>query len=146
VTASDPAVGVGVAFVRLETDPDPVRVGHSSSRAALIYLHSTSDRQRTLADAVTDRVREELGENEPVARVWHERALAKPMIKILITSKGSDLLLRLARLEVSRRDSNPRPAAQAVSAKGLISAWLVSGAKHVAFIGRELPRVLIHRT
>jgi hypothetical protein len=69
VTASDPAVGVGVAFVRLETDPDPVRVGHSSSRAALIYLHSTSDRQRTLADAVTDRAREELGENEPV---WHE--------------------------------------------------------------------------
>jgi integrase len=36
------------------------RMGHSSSRAALIYLHSTSDRQRTLADAVADRARTEL--------------------------------------------------------------------------------------
>jgi integrase len=41
------------------------RMGHSSSRAALIYLHSTSDRQRTLADAVADRAREELGEVNP---------------------------------------------------------------------------------
>jgi integrase len=41
------------------------RLGHSSSRAALIYLHSTSDRQRTLADAVADRAREELGEPKP---------------------------------------------------------------------------------
>jgi integrase len=41
------------------------RLGHSSSRAALIYLHSTSDRQRTLADAVADRAREELGETSP---------------------------------------------------------------------------------
>jgi integrase len=37
------------------------RMSHSSSRAALIYLHSTSDRQRTLADAVADRTRSELG-------------------------------------------------------------------------------------
>lgn len=37
------------------------RMGHSSSRAALIYLHSTSDRQRTLADAVAERARAELG-------------------------------------------------------------------------------------
>jgi hypothetical protein len=28
------------------------RMGHSSTRAALIYLHSTSERQRTIADAV----------------------------------------------------------------------------------------------
>ncbi|HEY0935564.1 MAG TPA: tyrosine-type recombinase/integrase, partial [Trebonia sp.] len=28
------------------------RMGHSSTRAALVYLHSTSDRQRTIADAV----------------------------------------------------------------------------------------------
>jgi len=41
------------------------RLGHSSSRAALIYLHSTSDLQRTLADAVADRAREELGEPNP---------------------------------------------------------------------------------
>jgi len=28
------------------------RMGHTSTRAALIYLHSTSERQHTLADAV----------------------------------------------------------------------------------------------
>ena len=37
------------------------RMGHSSSRAALIYLHSTNDRQRTLADAIAERTRSELG-------------------------------------------------------------------------------------
>ena len=36
------------------------RMGHSTSRAALIYLHSTSDRQHRLADAVAARVRSEL--------------------------------------------------------------------------------------
>jgi integrase len=30
------------------------RMGHSSTRAALIYLHTTSERQRTLADAVSE--------------------------------------------------------------------------------------------
>jgi hypothetical protein len=28
------------------------RMGHSSTRAALLYLHSTEERQRALADAV----------------------------------------------------------------------------------------------
>jgi hypothetical protein len=37
------------------------RTGRSSSRAALIYRHSTTDRQRTLANAVADRTRFELG-------------------------------------------------------------------------------------
>jgi integrase len=37
------------------------RMGHSTSRAALVYLHSTDDRQRTLANAVADRTRSELG-------------------------------------------------------------------------------------
>jgi integrase len=32
------------------------RMGHSTSRAALIYLHSTNERQHTLADAVAARV------------------------------------------------------------------------------------------
>jgi integrase len=40
------------------------RMGHSSSRAALIYLHSTNDRQRTLANAVADRTRAELSETD----------------------------------------------------------------------------------
>lgn len=53
------------------------RMGHSSSCAALIYLHSTSDRQRQLAETVADRVQSELGmpdrtETNRVARVWHD--------------------------------------------------------------------------
>jgi hypothetical protein len=32
------------------------RMGHSSSRAALIYQHSTDERQRTLAEAVARQV------------------------------------------------------------------------------------------
>jgi hypothetical protein len=35
-------------------------MGHASSRAALIYLHSTDDRQRALAEAVSERARREL--------------------------------------------------------------------------------------
>jgi integrase len=42
------------------------RMGHSTSRAALIYLHSTSDRQHKLADAVAARVQAELGQTEEV--------------------------------------------------------------------------------
>jgi len=37
------------------------RMGHSTSRAALIYLHSTSERQHQLADTVAARVQSELG-------------------------------------------------------------------------------------
>jgi integrase len=53
------------------------RMGHSSSRAALIYLHSNTDRQHRLADAVADRVRSELAQadrapTDPVARMWHD--------------------------------------------------------------------------
>ena len=52
-------------------------MGHSSSRAALIYLHSTSDRQHQLADNVAARVQSELSKPENpdtsrVARVWHD--------------------------------------------------------------------------
>jgi len=36
------------------------RMGHDSPRAALIYLHSSADRQRTLADAVGDAARAQL--------------------------------------------------------------------------------------
>jgi integrase len=53
------------------------RMGHSSSRAALIYLHSTSDRQRQLAETVAVQVQAELGKPDKaatnrVARVWHD--------------------------------------------------------------------------
>ena len=37
-------------------------MGHSTSRAALVYLHSTNERQHTLADAVAARVQSELGQ------------------------------------------------------------------------------------
>jgi hypothetical protein len=36
------------------------RMGHDSSRTALIYLHSSEDQQRALADAVGDAVRAQL--------------------------------------------------------------------------------------
>jgi integrase len=40
------------------------RMGHDSERAALIYLHSTADRQRALADAVGATARAELAESK----------------------------------------------------------------------------------
>jgi hypothetical protein len=53
------------------------RMGHSTSRAALIYLHSTSARQHHLADVVRARTRSEPGKtynppNDGVARTWHK--------------------------------------------------------------------------
>lgn len=53
------------------------RMGHSSSRAAPIYLHSTSERQRQLAENVAVRVQSELSkpdktETNRVACVWHD--------------------------------------------------------------------------
>jgi integrase len=36
------------------------RMGHSTTRAAMIYLHSTNERQRKVADALGDLVRAEL--------------------------------------------------------------------------------------
>jgi hypothetical protein len=40
------------------------RMGHDSERAALIYLHSTAERQRALADAVGDAARAELAKSK----------------------------------------------------------------------------------
>ena len=47
------------------------RMGHDSERAALIYLHSSGERQRTLADAVGKAASAELAKSEP-------RKTAKP--------------------------------------------------------------------
>jgi hypothetical protein len=59
------------------------RMGHSSTRAALIYLHASTERQEALADAVSDRARAELrpngrkrGRSSHLARMWHVRAMA----------------------------------------------------------------------
>jgi hypothetical protein len=53
------------------------RIGHSNSWAALIYLHSTSDRPRQLAETVAVRGQSELGkpdkaETNRLARVWYD--------------------------------------------------------------------------
>jgi integrase len=45
------------------------RMGHSSSRAALIYLHSSPDRQRALAAAIAARTRQDLNRKESGTRV-----------------------------------------------------------------------------
>ena len=47
------------------------RMGHDSERAALIYLHSSRERQRALADAVGEAARAELAKSKP-------RKTAKP--------------------------------------------------------------------
>ena len=36
-------------------------MGHASTRAALVYLHDTDDRQRAIATVVSDLARPELG-------------------------------------------------------------------------------------
>ena len=38
------------------------RMGHASTRAALVYLHDTDDRQRTIATLVSDLARPGLGQ------------------------------------------------------------------------------------
>jgi integrase len=47
------------------------RMGHDSERAALIYLHSTTERQRALADAVGEAAQAELSKSK-------KRRMAKP--------------------------------------------------------------------
>jgi len=53
------------------------RMGHSSTRAALIYLHSSDERQRTLADAVGGAARAALqrpsNQRKHLARMWQDR-------------------------------------------------------------------------
>jgi hypothetical protein len=36
------------------------RMGHASTRAALVYLHDTDDRQRAIATVISDLARSEL--------------------------------------------------------------------------------------
>jgi hypothetical protein len=46
------------------------RRGHSSARAAMIYLPSTGDRQRQIADALGDLARTELASSQKSRRGW----------------------------------------------------------------------------
>jgi hypothetical protein len=41
------------------------RMGHSTSRAALIYLHSKGERQQAIADKISKRTVGELGQTKP---------------------------------------------------------------------------------
>ena len=45
------------------------RMGHDSERAALIYLHSSRERQRALADAVGEAARAELAKSKDARRL-----------------------------------------------------------------------------
>ena len=47
-------------------------MGHSTTRAALIYLHSTDERQRTIADLIDKRTRTELRKIKRAQEsIWH---------------------------------------------------------------------------
>ena len=47
------------------------RMGHDSERAALIYLHSSTERQRTLADEVGRMAAAELAKSKTARAIWH---------------------------------------------------------------------------
>jgi integrase len=84
------------------------RMGHSTSRAALIYLHSTSARQHHLADAVTARARSELARaDHSVARMWHEKGGTTDAKSRPADSNVSDQDIK----ERPDRDSNAGPTA-----------------------------------
>jgi hypothetical protein len=69
-------------------------MGHSSTRAALIYQHSSDERQRKLADTVGERARAALRKTGVASGTeWHEAQV------------------RCHESWRARQDSNPRPAA-----------------------------------
>ena len=68
------------------------RMGHSTSRAALIYLHSTSARQHHLADAVTARARSELGETDKRRVAGAHCCGPGPLRTVRATPRGTRLL------------------------------------------------------
>ena len=59
------------------------RMGHSTARAAMIYQHSTSQRQRTVADAVDKAARAEL------RNARQKRAKARPTTKGGLPASGT---------------------------------------------------------
>ena len=83
------------------------RMGHASSRAALIYLHTTDDRQRTLAEAV-DSGQCRSAPEIPVARLWHETDKAMMARR---HSSGAATRLTCDKRQRPEQDSNLRPTA-----------------------------------
>lgn len=68
-------------------------MGHSTSRAAMIYLHSTSERQRTLADAVDKAARAEL------RKARRKPGKTKRAAKVQSTASGTEVAREKDRTE-----------------------------------------------
>ena len=83
------------------------RMGHDSTRAALIYQHSTDVRQRAIADQVSKNARAALGKRKRSAREWHARPRRHRDRTYRRPREDTDLGFR----KCARQDSNPRPAA-----------------------------------
>jgi integrase len=79
------------------------RMGHDSTRAALIYLHSSATRQRAIADQVGRNAKAALTKSNDRARNRDRKPRDPPQG----TKAGSEM----HRFECTRQDSNPRPAA-----------------------------------
>jgi glutamine synthetase adenylyltransferase len=90
------------------------RMGHSSARAALIYLHSTDERQRKLADEVGKQAPRGAAQGQEAEgrrrRIWHESDTPQRprLMKIVIMQGGmaSDLEFHVVVL-CAWRGSNP---------------------------------------
>jgi integrase len=54
------------------------RMGHSSTRAAMIYQHATKDRGREIADAIGARTTQELARRRRSTHTSNERATSRP--------------------------------------------------------------------
>ena len=52
------------------------RMGHSTTKAALVYLHSTSARQRAIADAVSKRAETDMAKSASGKKVARRRKRA----------------------------------------------------------------------
>ena len=85
------------------------RMGHSSTRAALIYLHSSDERQRKLADAVGEAARAAL--LKTATAIWHARGTRGQRPIVNVCRQPGYMALELVFQKRARQDSNPRPAA-----------------------------------
>jgi integrase len=91
-----------VANQRANTRELMERMGHDSERAALIYLHSSAERQHDLADAVGDAARAELAKSK-------KRKTAKP--SGTRTARNRRSATESAKDQRPDRDSNAGPTA-----------------------------------
>ncbi len=96
------------------------RMGHDTERAALVYLHSSRERQRALADAVGEAARAELARSKktkkapPRTRGGHETA-GRPL-EVLFDLRPD-------------RDSNAGPTAKEVVSRSAASCCFPDGSR-----------------